>query len=143
MPLTTCPDCQREISTEARACPNCGKPTPRKKSWVWVLLIIPVVVALCFVAANFSPAQDPLSYSVTTADCICANDTDSAVSMLVSDIRGDAGYENALVLHSKAVPLVKGTTVYKVQEDRGVVLVSVKSGAQSQRRCYLLAKYLK
>jgi hypothetical protein len=26
MPLTTCPDCGREISTSAPACPNCGRP---------------------------------------------------------------------------------------------------------------------
>lgn len=27
MPLTTCPDCQREISTLAPSCPHCGRPT--------------------------------------------------------------------------------------------------------------------
>lgn len=26
MPLTTCPDCDREISTTAAACPHCGRP---------------------------------------------------------------------------------------------------------------------
>lgn len=26
MPLTKCPDCGREISSEAPACPGCGKP---------------------------------------------------------------------------------------------------------------------
>ena len=26
MPLTTCPDCHREVSTEAVACPGCGRP---------------------------------------------------------------------------------------------------------------------
>jgi len=26
MPLTTCPDCHREVSTEALACPGCGRP---------------------------------------------------------------------------------------------------------------------
>src|SRR3954454_1595714 len=26
MALTTCPDCQREISTAAPACPHCGRP---------------------------------------------------------------------------------------------------------------------
>ena len=26
MPLTTCPDCHREVSTEAVACPSCGRP---------------------------------------------------------------------------------------------------------------------
>lgn len=27
MPLATCPDCQREISTLAPSCPHCGRPT--------------------------------------------------------------------------------------------------------------------
>ena len=27
MPLTTCPDCGREVSTAAPACPHCGRPT--------------------------------------------------------------------------------------------------------------------
>ncbi len=26
MPLTTCPDCKRQVSTEAPACPGCGRP---------------------------------------------------------------------------------------------------------------------
>jgi uncharacterized membrane protein YvbJ len=27
MPLITCPDCGKEISTAANTCPNCGRPT--------------------------------------------------------------------------------------------------------------------
>jgi predicted amidophosphoribosyltransferase len=26
MPLVNCPDCQHQVSSEAFACPNCGKP---------------------------------------------------------------------------------------------------------------------
>ena len=42
MALTTCPDCQNEISSEAFACPKCGRPTGkpqqlRKKKIVLVL----------------------------------------------------------------------------------------------------------
>jgi uncharacterized membrane protein YvbJ len=28
MPLITCPDCGKEISTAANTCPNCGRPMP-------------------------------------------------------------------------------------------------------------------
>lgn len=31
MALVTCPDCNREISSEAKSCPNCGLPTKRIK----------------------------------------------------------------------------------------------------------------
>jgi hypothetical protein len=27
MSLTACPDCQHELSTSAKACPHCGRPT--------------------------------------------------------------------------------------------------------------------
>lgn len=30
MPLTTCPDCKKDCSTEAASCPNCGKPLQQK-----------------------------------------------------------------------------------------------------------------
>jgi len=29
MPLVTCPDCQREVSSSAAACPGCGRPMDR------------------------------------------------------------------------------------------------------------------
>jgi hypothetical protein len=29
MSLTTCPDCRRQISTRARACPGCGAPSAK------------------------------------------------------------------------------------------------------------------
>lgn len=30
MPLTACPDCEAEISTEAYVCPKCGRPTAKQ-----------------------------------------------------------------------------------------------------------------
>lgn len=33
MPLTTCPDCRKEISTEAPACPGCGRPMAARLAW--------------------------------------------------------------------------------------------------------------
>ena len=32
MALTTCPDCEAEISTEAYVCPRCGRPTGKLKT---------------------------------------------------------------------------------------------------------------
>jgi hypothetical protein len=39
MALTTCGDCGNQISTSAPACPNCGKPLPKKKSNLLAILI--------------------------------------------------------------------------------------------------------
>lgn len=32
MPLISCPECTRTISSEAEACPHCGLPHPRRKT---------------------------------------------------------------------------------------------------------------
>lgn len=54
MALTACPDCQKEVSTEAFVCPHCGRPTGRqaqvqKKIFLrgivlWLVLIVLFVV---------------------------------------------------------------------------------------------------
>jgi hypothetical protein len=33
MPLIPCRECQKEISTNAKACPECGTPFPSRKEW--------------------------------------------------------------------------------------------------------------
>ncbi len=33
MPLTTCRECKKQVSTEAGACPNCGAPRPAETNW--------------------------------------------------------------------------------------------------------------
>lgn len=43
MALIACAECKREISTKATACPGCGAKRPKSKTWVWVLLGLPVV----------------------------------------------------------------------------------------------------
>ena len=38
MSLTTCRECGHQISSTARACPNCGAKIPRSKWWLWLPL---------------------------------------------------------------------------------------------------------
>jgi len=33
MSMTTCRECQKEVSTEAKACPHCGAPRPSDREW--------------------------------------------------------------------------------------------------------------
>ena len=38
MPLMSCPECQGQVSTSARACPHCGYKRPRhllNSFWIW------------------------------------------------------------------------------------------------------------
>ena len=51
MPLIECPDCHKDLSTDAYVCPNCGRPTARqadfqKKAFKWILIWVAVMVTL-------------------------------------------------------------------------------------------------
>lgn len=54
MPLTKCPDCGKEVSPTARACPHCGRPNERRKPrsrtlWVVGALAL-IILGLWFVS---------------------------------------------------------------------------------------------
>lgn len=53
MALTPCPDCQTPISTDAYACPKCGRPTGKRPPYapsfkrfvvLWLVLIVTFLV---------------------------------------------------------------------------------------------------
>jgi len=46
MPLTPCPDCNREVSTSARQCVHCGRPWPASRCGAGAL-VIGLLVAFC------------------------------------------------------------------------------------------------
>lgn len=37
MAMTSCGECNAEISTTAKACPKCGAVKPRRKVWPWLV----------------------------------------------------------------------------------------------------------
>lgn len=53
MSLLNCAECGREISSSARACPQCGAKRPRSKQWVW--LTIGAVIFVFVIAALSGP----------------------------------------------------------------------------------------
>lgn len=54
MTLTSCAECGAQISTKARACPQCGARRATTKWWLWAPLGVLVVAAVA--AAVRSPA---------------------------------------------------------------------------------------
>jgi len=54
MALAPCTDCGRSISNKAAACPQCGARPPRKKWWLWILLLCITALAV-LIAIGSSP----------------------------------------------------------------------------------------
>jgi predicted amidophosphoribosyltransferase len=52
MPLISCPECKKEFSDEARACPNCGKPWKEFKIPPFYIIVAPI--GLLVVAAGIA-----------------------------------------------------------------------------------------
>jgi hypothetical protein len=72
MALTTCRECQKEVSTEAATCPNCGTPKPANRPgavprWAKILGAI-VVVVLIGKAVTGSPNPDASQTSVASVE---------------------------------------------------------------------------
>jgi hypothetical protein len=82
MPLITCPDCGKEISTAANACPSCGRPmaapavplpspapSPRKRGCLRAfLVIVGILVFFYIVGSIFGPSGSTPSSSPTPSE---------------------------------------------------------------------------
>lgn len=61
MAMTVCPECKKEISDQAKACPFCGAKKPA--SWLWLKLLVglPVgVLTLLFIIGSCSSPNSPM-----------------------------------------------------------------------------------
>lgn len=96
MPLTKCPDCGREVSTVAPACPQCGRPflplpllqppatsgtpapppqviihqvrqKPATSGCAWAALVLFIIVGGIVALAMFSLSRNPLPLTATAA----------------------------------------------------------------------------
>jgi hypothetical protein len=68
VPLTTCADCQAEVSTSAKACPRCGRPVSKPaftkpkntKRFVALISILALLVVISLsTTERTSPPEDP------------------------------------------------------------------------------------
>jgi TonB family protein len=55
MPLFSCPECGREISTRAAACPGCGHPGARRGRWTRFVVVLAAVTAAGWLYARYAP----------------------------------------------------------------------------------------
>ncbi len=55
MALITCPECNKEISDKAKACPTCGAVAPKTKVWPWLVGIPVGFVALILTWSGSKP----------------------------------------------------------------------------------------
>jgi hypothetical protein len=72
MSLITCPECQKEISSSAENCPNCGFPlakaieaevVPKRKIRKGYIIILLFIISTLFVAVTLCNRNDSGSYS--------------------------------------------------------------------------------
>ncbi len=59
MALLKCPECGKEVSDQAKSCPNCGYPLKKSKFPAWIVLcIIGILVVVIITAVTFSNKPD-------------------------------------------------------------------------------------
>ena len=68
MALIPCKECGNEISTDAKACPNCGAKVPHTKWWLWGSLTFILVIFIWGAATG--PKNTIELAEMETASCI-------------------------------------------------------------------------
>jgi hypothetical protein len=105
MALFICPDCKKELSTEAMICPNCGRQI--KKSSTGCIIALCVVGALIFAFFHFAP--DP---TVAEQQQAAAAIADQPTTDTSSDPAFQPGgtYTFTLATDEAPTPTISGTT---------------------------------
>ena len=98
MPLISCPDCKKQVSTEAIACPNCGRPIKRSAiaampsnddRWYETLDIKPGAIEETSLSSATANATQPPSHGRVCPHC---------GSHAVGKVRGVQGIGEVLLL---------------------------------------------
>jgi len=93
MPLVTCSDCGKEVSTSAVACPHCGKPAVRKRPahrwWYGLVAPLALLVVAILVYQAYRAHKAPNDLKIVTAQATEADKTSTIAKEAVSlDLAG-------------------------------------------------------
>lgn len=115
MALKPCKECKKEISTEAKVCPNCGKKNPTSSGipvFVWLVGALVVVIAL----ANSGDSTPAVPAVPKTPAQIAREDTLRQVQLKQKAIdRQLFGAE--LLCHNAAMKALKAPSTAEFQDD--------------------------
>lgn len=106
MAIIKCKDCGSEISSNAKNCPNCGNPVPKKTSWmIWAVLGLFVFIMIGAINNNVN---------TTTQTQNTLTPKEEALSKLtIEDFDADkGGFGNVLIANFK----IKNASKYTVKD---------------------------
>ena len=76
MALKKCKECGKEISTEAKECPQCGKPQPKKTNWGCILPAILIPFGFIVWVATTMPPTTQRTPPIVSLDPKTATDSE-------------------------------------------------------------------
>jgi hypothetical protein len=106
MALKPCKECKREVSTDAKACPHCGKKNPTSRATSLGIVLVGVLIFSVYTAMNMgSLAENAGSERAATVSSPVSSSrerTDSRRNQALSQIKLDftwrkGGFETAMI----------------------------------------------
>ena len=88
MALTTCNECKKEISTDAKVCPHCGTTKPHQKIstfWLWVIgiFIVGIMSSILTPKTDDKPTQEAQAQASSTS--VDNNTSDEQIKKQLAD----------------------------------------------------------
>lgn len=106
MALKLCKECKREVSTDAKACPHCGKKNPTSRTTSLGVVLVGVLVLSVYTALNMGRIADDSTHPTVETGPSPASSfrerTDSPRNQALSQIKLDftwrkGGFETAMI----------------------------------------------
>ena len=85
MSMIKCPECGNEVSSEAKSCPNCGKPMTKKNKHLGCLIGILVVIIIGIIIGLYNRSVSE-NYKDTTKSSSPAYNQDQIISKTLGSI---------------------------------------------------------